>query len=268
MAINKEEEYAKIEELVNSYKSGNNQSGLDIIECCKPFTNKFKNLICYGQLDLSNRSIRAFINMFVPNHFKIDIRLYRKSPSAMTLAESAAEFIRDQFYAFEPVEIDNIISIIILGLAKKYERKEDRNTFYAYLSSCFHYRLHDELIPMIRDMVHTCAMYGEEYDDNCLEASHTDTYNLNTIPSPINKLIVEESTDEVSDNWLLGHDADIFSCFTPFEKKILLLKYVKGLTDEEIGEQLGSCRLTIFRKRTKIVKALEEYAMMKGLLKG
>ena len=101
MAI-KELEYAEIEKLVTQYQNGNNEIGLEILNKCKVFKDKFKHLICDGKLDLSNRSIRAFINMFIPSENKAEIHRFKRSSKALSNAEYAAEQIQKIFYMYEP----------------------------------------------------------------------------------------------------------------------------------------------------------------------
>lgn len=269
MAMTKEEEYAQIEEVVNRYKGGDNEAGLEILALCKGFTDKFKNAICYGKSDLSNRSIRAFISMFIPrNATSIKLSSYKRSHNAVRIAEDTAITIMKAFYMYEPDEIDNIIAVVLLALAKKYRNLNGMNTFYAYITSCFHYRLYEQLKILLDDTVNLAYYRGNNYHENLIENATYDNYDLNDLGFARNKLIVYEESDEVGDNWLLGYDNELLKQLSPVEKKILMYKFVHKLSDEEIGEHLGCSRHTILRRRTKLLANLEEYARQKGLLKG
>lgn len=268
MAMTKEEEYAQIEEVVNRYKDGDDGAGNEILALCKGFTNRYKRVICEGKPDLNNRSIRTFMSMFKPKSAStIKLYNYKRSIKAVELSESIAFNIKKMFYMYEPDEIDNIIAVVLLRLAKKYRNIDGRNNFYAYITSCFHFRIYEELKILLDDLVNLAYVQGNEYHENMIEYSNCDDYNLDILPNKRNKLVVKEDSDEVGDNWLLGC-GELLNELSPVDKKILMLKYVKKMSDEEIGEVLGCSRHTVMRRRPKLLAELEQYARNKGLLKG
>lgn len=259
--------YIEIEKVVNSYKASEDGAAEKLIELFQPILRKYKNVICYGKTELSSQTVRSFVKLFARRD--INISLYRRSAVARKVAEDAISLISSMFCMYEPEEIDNILITVLLGLAQKYKTYDGRAQFHMYVSSCFHYRLYEQLMILVDDPVNLCNLQDAQFHDNYKESATYDDYDLE-VPAPnIAKLVNKSITsDEVGEGWLLGVNCDVFAYFTPAERKLLKLKFVDGLSDDEIAEEMCVCRHTIMRKRQKLIKDLSVYATSKGLLRG
>ena len=265
--------YIKANEILSRYKNNEPGAAEELIDQFSGFLNKFSNIINKSIVDLSNKSTRAFINMFVKNpNFKGRMHQISHSKIGMEVVGGAVSLITQIFTArFEEEEINNIIIMTFLACAKKYEPIDDNPRFHLYLTACFHFRLYENLMLDVIDDALNLAMTKDEYisiEEIESEYPTYDKYELNEVAnSRVNKLRTE-SDILVDDNWVIGLTTDLLKGLTIFERKLLKMKYVDKYSDAMIAEEIGTSAKYVNQKKLALLSQIEQQLLDDKLLKG
>ena len=70
---------------------------------------------------------------------------------------------------------------------------------------------------------------------------------------------IEQSFDSINDNWVLGlTTSDEYRNFSIMERKIIKMYYIDEKSDQDIANEMGTCRATINRRRLRVKEKLRE----------
>lgn len=254
-------EYEATEKIAIDYKNRVPGSSDKLVESFKEFINKYIEVICNGKNLMNTRSIRNFISLFMKNKiYARNIKMFRRAPSVRTHSFVTVDYIKDLFSIYEKGDIENILVLSLLELADNYTPIDDKPRFHSYVMKCYHFKVYHSLISVTKDPLYNCSEFNDNefmsydiIDHNILEVKHS--------------FLITESDIVVDDNWVAGFTSDIFSEYSSVDRVVLKMKYIDGKTDSEIGEELGSCRVTVNRRRSRVEKHLKQRLKSLNILK-
>lgn len=256
--------YEEIEQLVLEYQSGKIVAN-KIVESFNGFFNKYLDIICEGNVNLSNKSIRKFIALFFTDKdAKKRVGQCFKSSYILIQASVSVNIIHNMFATFDRQEVENVLVSILLELASRYKKNSESPMFQSYLMSSFHFRVYHALIAYTKDPLFYSILDGRYVDEEKLLSY--DDIDENIIEVRYHKLLTESDT-LVDDNWIIGFTSNLFDDLSPVDRKILKLSYVDKYTDSEIADMFGSCRATINRRKSQSKKRLTKKLSELHLLK-
>lgn len=272
------EVYNKIHNLVIEFQNGNKDSGLDLLECFKNYTNKYVDLIKFGIFETKNKSLKKFISIFFRN---INWKLYKdfNNPDNLNFWNNRAQRISSIFGDISKEEVTSIVQYSILKMAKIYNSKNP--TFHTYISRCLHYFIYNEVKKLIKDpvansidlycdnldkctlaemiMLNKTNFYEDSYEKDQIDERINIEFEINKSDISIKSNNLEAMEDSFLDiNWINGITcSEQFKELTPFERKIILDHTIYKKTDTQIANEYGCVRATINRKRLKAISKIK-----------
>lgn len=259
--------YERIERLVEKFQAGSSEAGLEILqlfgfhpeaEQLSAYLKKYFNLLRYGVINFRDRDTRGFIRLFISD---TDINRALKPSYQYADTKKAArktvQMINDRLSYLNDTELIHDLCLILLHLAKRYQKKGRKKNFCGYLYTSYRFYLYHHFRYLFKDLSHSPFIepLKDVIDENS-EIRLEDKWYLD--------LYFEKESQELGINWIMGKTASFpFNQLTPFERTILSLHDDKRMTYEEVGYQMGYHRDTIWSKRKQIKEKLEE--MMKTL---
>lgn len=261
-------DYQKLHRYVLSYQAGDVEAADKIIESFRGFIWKFTNLISNTTFKVNDYSTRRFISLYVVQTYTRKYNShYEYKPTVREQLEDTARRITSLFEQYSVDEIRNELVCILLTMAKKYKDTE-RPSFHNYVDKCFHFEAFRGLSHLISDPV-TRLSYDELLDNVTMDLSAEQDFE-NSLEEVCHEMAVKNAdipvlkvevspfdTDSLNTNWVNGITcSELFKQLTPFERKIIVLHYIDGLTDTEIADQVGVCRATINRRRLRAKEKL------------
>lgn len=285
------EEYEQIHNLVYEYQAGSNEAAEKLIDSFRVFLGKYLSLLKYGKYELDHYSVRSFIKLFIEDpKERANINSYFAKGSSRNIADESVSKIITIFASSEDGDIENELYTIFLNMCTKY--KDTRPSFHHYVKRNFHYYAYRHFEKISKDPVargHVVNIFTSE--SNSIEEPSSLSIIDNVIRDESIEIQMEQLLDEVemhynvllsntpvvkqrgisvyddaflNTNWINGITcSDIFKTLTPFERKILIMWYIKGKTDTDIAEEFGVCRGTINKRRAN-AKAKLEQAVIKS----
>lgn len=256
------DEYAYINQLVEEYQNGSEESGLELIKAFGYSENpdeanwligKYFNLLKYGGIKFRNKDTRRFIRLFMTDdtYKKEMIRGYQYSDTKKA-ARKVVQNINNRMEAFSDKEILHDLSLIILQLAHRYTKRGSRNNFCAYVISCYHFYLFRYYKHIFRDIIYSNRIEPlEDYVDENNEVDIDSIYE--------DDLYFENEEDQLGFNWILGKTASHpFDKLNQFERTILNLYDNEGYTYQQVADYMGYHKDTIYKRRRKIKDKLKK----------
>lgn len=254
-------DYQALHQHVLDYKDGNEESATKIVDSFNGFLLKYVNLITNGGYNPIDFSIRNFIALYITQDYvKKYASSYDYKPKVKEKIEDTVIRITSLFQQYSTEEIKNELICILLSMARKYKDYE-KPSFHNYVDKCFHFEAFRGLSHLTNDPIARLS-YDEFIDNTSIDPSIDKEFersleemcqDINIKNSDIPVIIEKTSTfsmNSLNVNWINGVTCgDNFKDLSPFERKILTMHYVEGLTDTEIAEQIGVCRATINRRR-------------------
>lgn len=267
-------EYQKIHDLVYELQAGSKDAGQELINSFRSMLNKYISLIVYGQYSIEDYSIRSFIKLFVEEeHERLKINSYFVNGHGQMIADKTVAKIVGIFSNNDKEDIQQEICAIFLSMCHKY--KDTKPSFHNYVKRNFHYYVFRYLEKLSKDPVARGLYYQKKIfniynSDQQLPIEETICdknaqkeidevldyvelfYNLQLSIAIIEKDMTINIYDEefLNNNWINGITcSNIFKDLTTFERRILVMWYMKDNTDSEIAEMFGLCRGTINKKR-------------------
>lgn len=211
--------------------------------------------------------------------------------------------IQTLFSKYEYDDIYNELVLAILNMANKYQIREPgdpyykkNGTFHMYVQKCFHFEAHCFLKKLVKDpLAHLeMAPIGENFDD--LDADEVETRNGmvimkdDTAEADFDRVIENETrkamiqqadtltlkeSDKVDAfdiealnfNWTNGVTCSpLFKVLTSYERELIILRYIKQMSDKMIADMYGRTESVISRHRRTAVRKLKEMATTKNLI--
>lgn len=250
------EQHSHIDSLVKMYQDGDKQAAEELIERFNPYLMKFFNILRKGVIDLSDYDSRKFISLFVINKEVRRVIVYnRQSNNTRHIAYVTTSRVANSFVTTDSEEIYSILVCVLLTLANRFVKK--RVNFAGYVFNAYKFELYRTITPHTTDPLtyattSTISYCDTEYIDN---SDFTDDPAVNA-----EELHIVNEDMDIDYNWIHGLTcSEAFSRLTTFDRVLLKLSYVDGMSDQEISNLTGYHRVSITRKRLAIKKALQDY---------
>lgn len=247
--------YEEVEKLVLEYKSGQANIAEQLVEHYKGFMNKYIDVICDGNVNLSNKSVRSFVSLFFSDKgAKRKVGHYYRSPYIMIQSSMSVSSIYKTYIHFDKEEIENVLAQILFEMATKYKPMDEIPRFHSYLMSAYHFKVYHSLNALTKDPLFHSVQHGLYFDEENILSYDEVNENILEVRYPI---LLTESDTVVDDNWIAGFTTgELFSYLSPVDRKILKLSYVDKFTDAEIADMFGTCRATINRRKSQSKRIL------------
>lgn len=254
-------QYEYIDKLVLSYQQGNQEAGQELLQLFgyadspSNLSNLFKlyfDLLRFGIINFRNKNTRRFLMLFIQDEVvrKAMIPFYQYAHTKKEVRK-ITQRINNKMQFVTDEEMIQDFSVILLTLAKRFEKRSEKIYFCGYINKAFRYELFHHYRPLFKDVLF--SNYTEELIEVKDENSEIalDENWLRT------DLYFENERDALGLNWITGRTCDYpFDQLTRFERTILSLHDDKKYTYEQIGTQLGYHRDTIWKKRKQIKSKL------------
>lgn len=248
--------YEEIDQLVFEYQKGNAEAGLELLrrfgyheqaQEMDLFLGKYFKLLRYGTINFADKDTRKFIRQFTKNEaLKKALLPFYQYADAKREARKIVQMVNDRLSRITDEELQQDLCVVLLEKAMRYEKVKPKVNFCGYLFNSFRYRLFETQAPLFKDMLYGYEM--ELFEDKADEFSEIDIDEL-TKPD----LYFKGEQEELGFNWILGKTAGFpFDQLTVFDRTLLHMHEVKGMTLEQVGLQMGYHRDTIWLKRKRI----------------
>lgn len=253
--------YEELEDILQQYQGGNKDVTDKIIGAFWKYMQKYVRLVSTGKADITDRSIRQFVRLFMNKEEGSVTYQFRKNTKAKQDLLKAIDNIQ---YLFSSISYEELLHEAILSLLTLAERYNSKGNFFqTYVSRAFHYEYYRQLrqLLILNGSNNRIPFFDEEYIDD--SGDYIDQIIEDT------RFLINEPLDEINDNWINGLTAgDFFEDLTPTQRRILKYHYEDGLKDEDIADILGVCRATVNRRRLATISKIEQELDKVNGLKG
>ena len=212
--------------------------------------------------------------------------------------------IKSLFSKYEYCDIYNELVLALLNMANKYKIITDKTdphykkngTFHMYVQKCFHWEAFKYLKSLVRDPLShfDVLQLCDQFDDMDLENSNTQCFvkdekatimfeemietssrqndiqhaeQNNSITLKEDKNISAYDIEALNFNWTYGTTcSELFKCLSSYEREIIILSYIKHMSEEEIAKRYGCCRASINKHKRAAVQKIEEQAKRLNIL--
>lgn len=278
------EDYKYIHDLVYAYKLNKDSiAAHKLIECFKDFIHRYLFLFKHGKYNMEHYSIKSFIKLFIDNKsVKKQINCYKIKGTVQMAIEGVISKLNTLFANYNEHDIEQDLAIILLNMANNY--KDTKPSFHTYVLRNYHYYVYRYYEKQLKDPLTASSnskYLSSEYFtiDSQIECKSSvddmeDVLNeLECFYSVKNKKAVKTKSHSIYDNgfvrdinWINGITcSSIFSILTSFERKVIVMWYIDKMTDSQIANEFGVCRITINKKRAKIRNKLIEEAVKRKI---
>lgn len=257
--------YEEIDRLVFEYQGGDNAAGEKLLDLfggnpsrsgMTHFLGKYQKLLAHGVINFSDKDTRRFIRCFIKDKSMANAMVpFYQYKEAKRTARKTVQRINDHLAYCTEEEIGQELSAIFLEKALRYKKVKENVNFCGYLYNTFRFDVSDHLKKEMKDMLSSSSLAPLE--------EVADQYGEIHFDAVVSKdLYFENETEEIGLNWAMGQTANHpFDKLNVFERMLLLLTEVNGLSLEETGKRMGYHRDTIWRRR-KAIKAKLQKALM------
>lgn len=271
------EDYKNLHDNVLKYKETKDEKYSEyIIESFAAFITSYVSLIKRQTCNIENYSIRSFMKLFSnPKEIKvINSYKYKNAKNLNYVIFDIKNKIDTLFETFSEEDVVNELISTLLEMACEY--KDTRPSFHTYVKKCFHFYAFRKLTKFTKDsslkalsldsddtFYKNCRYDCESYDEISDYALRT-SYN----EASSKRYSVYDDRYLLDINWINGYTAHSpFSVLTPFERKIIIMRYVEGYNDLQIADKFGISRVTVSTKRTKAKKKMYQYLVDNKIIK-
>ena len=212
--------------------------------------------------------------------------------------------IKSLFSKYEYCDIYNELVLALLNMANKYKIITDKTdphykkngTFHMYVQKCFHWEAFKYLKSLVRDPLShfDVLQLCDQFDDMDLENSNTQCFVKDEKATMMFEEMIETSSrqndiqhaeqnnsitlkedenisaydiEALNFNWTYGTTcSELFKCLSSYEREIIILSYIKHMSEEEIAKRYGCCRASINKHKRAAVQKIEEQAKRLNIL--
>lgn len=252
--------YEEIELFVCDYQEGKEGASDRLVGAFEGYLVKFLNLLNKGQYSPKDPTLRRFVRLYA-------------SP---TRVGSTINLIREEFSRYERDEIKAELVTCFLNMAQQYRSWDGKPRFHTKIARFFHFRLHQHLEPLISDVLtYANGKNVLGYDEN---SSYTVSEGESvegefTRPIEHEGLYVLDDALEADDsyldeNWVNGFScSEVFADLTPLDRRVLKMRFVARMNDQQIADALGVCRATVNRRLKQAEQSIYAAAEVLGRLR-
>lgn len=301
-----EKDYQELERNLMLYKTGNAEAVTYICQTFHQFIRTYARFIhlrilpCIkytdkhgGERHKINPSIISFVSLF-KNKKELQ-GLDRGKQFSVTCLK-----IQTLFSKYEYDDIYNELVLAILNMANKYKIRKPgdpyykkNGTFHMYVMKCFHWEAHAFLKKLVKDPLSHLPIMPLEFDN--IEVDEAKNAGLIIVEDEsaqdgFERIIENESrrsmiknadtltmkepedmdafdTETLNFNWTNGVTCSpIFKILTSYERELIILYYIKKMSDEMIANMYGRNQKTIGKHRRAAIKKLKEAAADNNLI--
>ena len=251
-------EWNEIEELVLKYQKYLNDPINSHIskECAdillqrfSPLFKSYISIIKHNQIDWKSREQKMFVSQFIGDKY-LKRALNRKKTSSEYKAKvyHAFNFVVTTYGVLSEEDILSDLYLCFLILMKRYKQKG--KNFCAYVANSYHFeisryikkQISNPLIVNYKNYKYEDVING--YQNEELDIIHEDNY-------------YESITGLPDYTWINGDTcSELFSDYTPYQRKILIKYYLEDYNDRQISEIFGTNIGTINSKRRNAINKL------------
>lgn len=288
------EDYKNLDLRIRKFKQDGDKQAMEyIIQSFDMFLKKYTNFLKYGRMYVStyfnddkqkeysgiDKNIWKFVNLFIEKKEGYD---------------RIAEFTRTCYWmvnSFRRYDYDEIYDELVIGLmnmVRKYKVLEpgdkhykENGTFHMYVDRAFHWEAYKILTPLINDPLFlpdttyidaTNNVYnslGIDLKDEVAEIAFNRAINVVTRDNGLDTaigLVLKEGVktspyddDALNFNWINGSTcSELFDGLTPYERELMVLSYLKKMTDAQLGKIYGISRRTVGLHKLRTVKKIKD----------
>ena len=165
-----------------------------------------------------------------------------------------------------------------------------------YVQKCFHWEAFKYLKTLVRDPLShfDVLQLCDQFDDMDLENSNTQCFIEDKKATMMFEEMIETSSrqndiqhaeqnnsitfkedenisaydiESLNFNWTYGTTcSELFKCLSSYEREIIILSYMKHMSEEEIAKIYGCCRASINKHKRIAVQKIEEHAKRLNIL--
>ena len=217
------------------------------------YLGKYEQMLWHGKIDLKNKDTRRFLQLYTKDgEIRRLLTWQRLSYRVQYQTQSLANYLQDSVRQYwDRQELRQELTVLFLDCLKRYKPKEGVS-FSGYISNYYRYRVYD----LLKKTVFKLEVGEAEYFQILKEEPSVSDLVLN---APVNLLHARErEREELGLFWTNGLCGPLFEDLTVFERVILRDRYYLKKTDLEIASQYGYHRNSIYNKRHKAIKKIEE----------
>ncbi len=245
MLTDKYEKHRQLDKQVFEYqKTRSTELAEQVINYFTGFINNYISLLKYGKVDVRNKSINQFIWLCSRNPLIKSVKFktaYRRPLIAINTKNEAYNIHR-LYLSYTVDDIYHDLIAIILEMALRYSPKKQTQGgfFHQYVYKAYHYNAFNRFKQLLFS-----------YPTGVVQEIDKDPdWDWISTLADAQYIIGEPQKGELDDNWINGATCNSwFKEFTPWDRRILVLKYENHLTDQEIADKLLVCRATVNRSR-------------------
>ncbi len=214
--MKKNKDIELIDQLIDKYLAGDPKALTEILKNFDVYFKKYVSILKGRYVDLHNQDTYRFYSLFLPKQEKSvpNILMVKNSLTAMT-----ADLEEDDIY-------QELVCLFIEKILKKYHRVHEPGfvrgvNFVNYMTKIFRFRVKDWCNEMI---LH--KLQSEGTIEDCEIQVHD----------------IKNDVEELTLNWVVSPTSEAFKQLTGYQRYIIYLKYVKGLSTGEIAKLLNKNR--------------------------
>lgn len=294
MAKRKKLPYSDIEILVYAYQEGSKDAIGTLLKHYEGYFRRFLDVLKaqytvyqngspstrYAKFDIHDSIQRRFAGSFMKTKSeRIMVQTFTKNPGVRSKVYRTVGRIRHLFENHDGQDLLQIMRIIFMDMARNHRGEK----FYNYISTTFPKILLNELVKTISDIKE--ELFDEE---EAAEYGYVniDEYNLDKPAVKYSFNALETSAYDI--NWINGDCEEIFSGFSPRQRKMLKMYYEADTvfpsdfedrkvyqefrrehrcTDTDMADAFGCSRKTINIARLAIVDELRSIALEQGIIR-
>lgn len=253
----KEENYQRIENLVEQFQNGDKDAARELLTAFDPYFKKYIKLIKEGFVNLSDKDTRKFIRLFTSDQ-EARVKLLKAKHSSRTRnkAFSAGNIVSNLCRDIPLDDIRQELNAILLTLAKRYKKKGTKTNFCGYLYNVFRYELFRRINEITSDPLVYNSSSNLSYSD---ESYQNDIEYIENEPEIYTNHLVMQIDDQLGNSWVRGLTcSEPFDLLTHFQRIIVKLSYGDGYSDTYISKRLGLHRNTVRKYRLEAIEILQE----------
>jgi RNA polymerase sigma factor (sigma-70 family) len=251
--------YEECDRLVLAYRDDcDSEAAQSLLDAFEGYIVKYYNVIRRGKIAINDRDIREFLKLYMKNEYcRRHIHQFKRMPIVQQEIYIVGDSVRNLCLSYSDEELLNEIYVAFLTMAKRYQSPDGKPRFHSYILQAFHYQLRRQLQTLVSDpivfkMKHNVHFLDDEWDGD-IKGNYIEYFEDER---PV--FTIEEEFDTINDNWILGYTTgEEYRDLTIMERKIIKMYYLDEMSDQDIADQLGTCRATVNRRRNRVKDKLQ-----------
>lgn len=226
--------YLKVDQIVKNYQAGVPGAAQELIDAFEGYLVRYFQILAHGNFSDSDHKARSFLGLFIRSPF-IRQRIHTTTiPMVLGELDKTAKLLKHEMSAYNTTEIWHEIVMTLLEMAKVYRSDDGRPRFHNFVDKSYHVFLAKRIREIVYDpLVFSTKLIIQDFNR---------TYDDGEEESWIEQIPDESPPSMVADeDWVRGVDVEWpFTLLSPFERKLLVWRYLEEATYKEIGKRIGT----------------------------